>query len=176
MSAQRIRIPASGGLLVATLLLAACGAGVRPSSTLSAADGAAISDSVSRLVAAWREAVVARDTVALATFYSTDAAFRWIEDGEVRYRSATELAEAWRGTVQGVAAMDLLLDQLVITPVGPGAAVVTTAFTQKVTDTAGRSGGFTGATSLVAVSTPDGWRFLTGHTSATANPSTAHRH
>ncbi len=158
------------------VFLAACGGEARPSSGLTAGQQTAIRDSVSTLVDAWRAAVVARDTVALTDFYSGDAAFRWVEDGEARYQSAAALAEAWRGTVQGIAAMDLLLDQVVVTPVGPGAAVVTMAFTQKVTDTAGRSGGFTGATTLVAVSTPAGWRFLVGHTSATANPSTTHQH
>lgn len=158
-----------GSLLTAFLM--ACGGVTESPRGLDAREAAAISDSVAALVSAWQQAVEALDTTDLARFYLADTTFRWIEDGQILYATPSQLLQAWRSTVPAVKEMALILDQTRITPLAPGVALVTTSFIQRVTDTASRQGGFAGATSLIVVDTPNGWRFLTGHTSAAGGPA-----
>lgn len=139
--------------------------------TLDSRAATAITDSVTSLLEAWRTSVQSLDTASLANFYLNDTTFRWIEDGRIRFTSPTELLSAWGSTAAGVREMNLILDQTQVTPLAQGVALVTTSFVQRVTDTAGRQGGFAGATTLVAVDTPEGWRFLLGHTSAAGGPA-----
>ncbi len=147
------------------VLLFACSRGPAPAA-LTAEHRVAMVDSVTTMLTAWREAVNARDADRIATFYAADPQFRWIEDGAVRYTSREQVAEAYKAMLLSLRAMAMTLDNPAVTPLGPGAALVTTGFAQKVTDTTGAITGFAGMLSMTVVHTDSGWQFLAGHTSS----------
>ena len=137
-----------------------------PTASLTPDHRAAMVDSVTAMLAAWREAVGTRSADRVAEFYADDADFRWIEDGTVRYTSRQQIAEAFRRLVPSLRVMELTLDNPQVTPLAAGVALVTTGFAQKITDTAGTTTGFAGALTLTVIHTDAGWRFLAGHTSS----------
>jgi len=63
-------------------------------------------------------------------------------------------------------AMEFTLDNPQVTPLAPGVALVTTVFTQKITDTLGTVTGFAGMLTMTVIHADSGWRFLAGHTSS----------
>lgn len=134
--------------------------------TFDAAQQAAIIDSVESRLTAFRAAVGAMQADSVAQFYLADSTFRWIEDGEVRYHSRSEIAAAIRESAPFMSNAELLYDGTVITPLAPGVASVVTGFAQKFTAPDGQLTGFAGAISAVMVDTPDGWMFQSGHTSS----------
>lgn len=151
------------GCLTALLLGAtACGA---PRATLTAAHRAAMVDSVEGMLTAWRDAFNARDFARAATFYSSDSAFRWLENGEMRFRTARELGDTMQAEGPGLGAVALSLVEPEITPVAPGVAEVTSSFAEKVTDPTGQMTGFAGVMSMTVIHGDSGWRFLVGHVS-----------
>ncbi len=157
--------------LSAVVLLALAACTTAPSTTapaFGAAERAATVDSVQAMLDAWRGAVGTMDVERIASFYATDSAFRWIEDGATRYLSAQQIGDAIRETKGSMQSMELTLVEPQITPLAPGVAVVSTGFTQKFTDTAGVTGGFAGVITMTVVRADSGWRFLVGHTSAIA--------
>jgi ketosteroid isomerase-like protein len=157
MTRQRILV----GLTLAALL------GCRPASTqFTAGHRRAIEDSVQTMLTAWRDALSARDFPRAAGFYSTDPAFRWFEDGELKYRSRKEIGDAMIAMAPGFRAFSVTFIEPEITALAPGVAVVTTNFAQKMTDTSGQTAGFAGALSFTVVHADSGWKFLVGHTSA----------
>ncbi len=123
-------------------------------------------DSVTSMLTAWRQAVSARNADLVAKFYADDPGFRWIEDGTVRYTSRQQVAEAYRSLAPSLRSLEFTLDNPQVTPLAPGVALVTTLFTQKVTDSLGAVTGFAGALTLTVVHADTGWRFLAGHTSS----------
>lgn len=123
-------------------------------------------DSVTSMLTAWRQAVSARNADLVAEFYADDPGFRWIEDGTVRYTSRQQVAEAYRSLAPSLRSLEFTLDNPQVTPLAPGVALVTTLFTQKVTDSLGAVTGFAGALTLTVVHADTGWRFLAGHTSS----------
>jgi hypothetical protein len=133
---------------------------------LTAEHRVAIVDSVTTMLSAWRAAVNSRDAGKMAAFYANDPAFRWIEDGTIRYTSPQQLTDAYRGQLPSLRAMELTLDDPAVTPLAPGSALVTTAFAQKVTDTLGAVSGYAGMLSMTVVHGDSGWQFLAGHTSS----------
>ena len=152
-------------LLPFLLLLLGCSRPV-PSEPLTPEHRAAMVDSVTSMLAAWQAAVDSRDANRVAAFYATEPDFRWIEDGAVRYASAEQVVEAYRSMMPSVRAIELTLDDPQVTPLAAGVALVTTVFTQKVTDTLGEVTGYAGALTMTAIHADSGWRFLAGHTSA----------
>jgi uncharacterized protein (TIGR02246 family) len=130
-------------------------------------------DSVIAMLTAWREAVGTRNVERVAGFYADDPEFRWIEDGMVRYTSRQQLLEAYRGQMPSLRAMEFTLDNPQVTPLAPGVALVTTVFTQKITDTLGTVTGFAGVLTMTVIHADSGWRFLAGHTSSVIPRGTA---
>ncbi len=156
-------------LALLLLLPAACAAPderADEAEPLAAAHARAIVDSVETTLAGYRGAVNALDADAVAAYYLADSTFRWIEDGEIRYRRPSEVAAAIRTFAGSVQRTELLLDGLAITPVAPGVAIVSTGFAQKIEDLEGNVGGFTGAITAVLVHRGDRWLFQVGHTSS----------
>jgi hypothetical protein len=147
------------------LLLAACGRPVS-SGAFTPEHQAAIVDSVTTMLTAWRTAIGSRDANRFQAFYANDPRFRWIEDGVVRYTTPAQIGDAYRATMPGVRALELTLDNPAITPIAPGAALVTTGFAQKFTDTTGAMTGFAGMISMTVIHGDSGWQFLAGHTSS----------
>lgn len=136
---------------------------------LSDAHRIAIADSVRLTLDNFVRAVGAMDPEAIATYYADDPDMRWIEDGEVAYRSPREVAEAIRQLSQTMSATSLTYDGTEIVPVAPGVAVVVTGFAQQFTTLGGETGGFAGAITAVMVNRGGLWLFLSGHTSSAGN-------
>lgn len=153
---------------LATLIaVASCSAPPAPApAVMTAAARAAVVDSVAATMTRWRGAINARDFAVASRFYSADSAFRWYEDGELRYHTAVELGQAMQAGAAAIRTIDFSLIDVHITPLAPDAAAVTTEFTQKMTDTLGQVGGFAGAISMTMVHGAAGWQFLVGHTSS----------
>ena len=148
-------------------MVAACGT---PSPTMTPAHRAAIVDSVHTMIVAWRDALNARDFARAGVYYSSDSAFRWYEDGKLTYTSAQAIRDTMKAMAPGLNEFDVTLIDPKITALGPGAAIVTAEFTEKITDTTKRMVGFAGALSLVVVHADSGWRFLIGHNSSLPPP------
>jgi len=137
---------------------------------LTPAHRAAIVDSVQVMLTAWRDAFNTMEFARAATFYSTDPEFRWFEEGELKYRSAREIADAMTAERPGFRSFALSLIEPQVTPLAPGVAVVTMNFAQKMTDTSGKLLGFAGAVSATVVHADSGWRFLVGHAALLVPP------
>ena len=156
--------------LLATLVIAvapACAA----SSSFTPAHRAAIVDSVHTTIVAWRDALNARDFARAGTYYANDTAFRWYEDGKLTYTSAQAIRDTMKAMAPGLSGFDVTLIDPKITALGPGSAIVTAEFTEKITDTTQRTVGFAGALSLVVVHADSGWQFLIGHNSSLPPPA-----
>lgn len=161
--------------VIPALCFAATLAGCAREAPFTAAHRAAIVDSVTDMLTAFRAAAGSLDPDSLSRFYVADSTFRWIEDGAVRYTSRDDIAAAVRGLRGSVQRSRLLYDGTVITPLAPGIASVVTGFAQQFTMADGSQGGFAGAMTAVVVHRAEGWQFLGGHTSSAAAP-TRERH
>lgn len=147
---------------VAVAVIAGCRS---PGRLLTVEHRRAIVDSVQSTLSAWRDALNAKDFASAATFYSNDPAFRWFEDGELKYRSGKEIGDVMKAMAPVFRSFAVTLIEPEITALAPGVAVVTTNFAQKMTDTSGQTVGFAGALSFTMVRGDSGWKFLVGHTS-----------
>jgi len=154
--------------LVVLVGLTACVTSSAPEFT--AAHRAAIVDSVQAMLAEWRTALNAKDFAKAATFYSTDSAFRWYEDGAPTFHSARAIRDTMLAMRPGLRDFNLTLTDPEITALGPGAAIVTSEFTEKLTDTTGKVVGFAAALSVAVVHDSAGWRLLVGHNSSLRPP------
>jgi len=135
------------------------------SSSLTATHRAAIVDSVQTMLTAWRDAFNAKDFARAATFYSSDSAFRWFENGELKFRTAKELGDTMKAEAPAFRALEMSLVAPQITAVAPGVAEVTSNFAERITDSTGETFGLAGAISMTAVHGDSGWKFLVGHLS-----------
>ncbi len=153
---------------VALLLLVGCSTLPSNSTVLAPAHRAAIVDSVASMVNAWRDAFNARDFARAASYYSSDTAFRWFENGELKFRTARELRDTMLAEAPRLRAMNVTLVGLEITAVAPGVAEVSTGFAEKVTDEKGDIAGYAGSITMTAVHGDSGWKFLVGHSSLVA--------
>lgn len=153
-------------LLIAGLLLTACDRATPERVGLDAPHRSAIIDSVTETLAAFRAAVAVMDVDSVASFYAADSAFRWIEDGELRYRSREAVAAALREAAPYMGNSMLVYDGTVVTPLGPGVASLVTGFAQRFTTPDGVTGGFAGVITAVLVHRHGRWQFLQGHTSS----------
>jgi len=147
-----------------TLLLAGCTGPAEPA--FDQAARAAVIDSVRATLDDFRAAVATMDAERVASFYVADSTLRWIEDGEIRYRSRDEVVGAFRSMEGEVTAIVLSYDGIQVTPLAPGVASVVTGFAQRITRKGGEEGGFAGATTMVLRSEGGRWRFVSGHVSS----------
>lgn len=147
---------------IALLVLAACTPATPP---FNAAHRAALVDSVRTTLDQWRDAFNAKDFARVASFYSSDSAFRWYENGEMKFRSAHELRDTMLAEGPRMQALSMTLVGLEITAIAPGVAEVSSGFTEKITDSAGQTFGLAGAMTMTMVHRDSAWRFLVGHLS-----------
>ncbi len=147
-----------------TLLLAGCTGAAGPAFDQVAR--ATVVDSVRATLDQFRAAVSDMDAERVATFYVADSTLRWIEDGEIRYRSRGEVINAFRSMAGEVTAISLSYDGVQITPLAPGVASVVTGFAQRITRSSGEQGGFAGAATMVLRSEGGRWQFVSGHVSS----------
>ena len=146
-------------------LLAGCRAAAPSGQPFSVEHRAALSDSVTAALEAYRATFVARDFDRTVAFYADDPQFRWYENGELRYGSKAAVAEALRAVGAKLRALELSYFETTVTPLAPGVAAVSTRFAEKVTDSTGVLHGYAGVFSATMVHADSGWRFLVGHTS-----------
>jgi len=102
-------------------------------------------------------------------FYADDRRFRWVEDGEVRYRSRDEVAKGFAQLADlGAATFEHAPPEIVV--LGPDSAILLTSHTTTLGVDRLLPVSFSGAITITLVRTRSGWRFLSGHTS-TARPT-----
>ena len=151
-------------LAIGALSLAAC------SQPPADPPGDGPADTVAEVTAfldSYRAALDGRDTLALPSFYVDDDRFAWLEDGEVRYRSAAQVAASLSALPEGMS-VRTAYDETVVRSVGADGATATMQFLTQIGE--GPSAfEFGGVISMTLERGPDGWRIVTGHTS-TASP------
>ena len=162
----------------AVCALGACGEGTpRDAGTdvsLGDAAGAATDPAVAAAAAqaraaigAYVEAVNAMDLDSAGAFYSESPDFRWIEDGEVGYRSAQASRESLAGLGAMASSLELALSDLSVTGLSADVALATCHFEQKVhIGEGGASFAFSGAMTIVLRREDGRWLFASGHTSS----------
>ena len=162
-----IRAANASGL--AAVLLALCASlGCQPDVVpdgLSEAHAAAIRDSVSSALDAFRELGSGPDPSATARFYSESPAFRFYENGALRYESAADVRVALGGLGPGMRITTEYSD-IDIEALAPGIAIVRSLFESTVRGDDGSAFTYGGAMTTVWVHEADEWRILSGHTSA----------
>ena len=132
---------------------------------LSEAHAAAIRDSLSSALDAFRELGSGPDPTAAAGFYSESPAFRFYENGALRYESAAEV----RAALEAVGAGMRITTEYTNTDIealAPGLALVRSLFESTLRGVGGLAVTYGGAMTTVWVHEADGWRILSGHTSA----------
>ncbi|TVP45862.1 MAG: hypothetical protein EA350_08205 [Gemmatimonadales bacterium] len=157
-----------GGLL---LLSAACASPVPdtapepdPTPGLSSHDETAAE--VAAFLDQYLAAMDARDADFIRAASVDDGRFVWIEDGEVRYRSAEEILAGLNAFPADVV-LRTELSNLEVVPLGGGGAHAWAAFTTMVGTGAG-SFSFGGAINLVVERGAGSWKLVGGHTSSPA--------
>ncbi len=158
---QRPTLPAAFLVLCTSL-------GCRPDAGpagLSEAHATAIRDSVSSTLDAFRELGSGPDPAAAAGFYSESPAFRFYENGALRYGSAAEVRAALEGLGPGMRITTEYSDTD-IEALAPGLALVRSLFESTLQGEGGFEFSYGGAMTTLWVHEPDGWRIVSGHTSS----------
>ena len=132
---------------------------------LSEVHAAAIRDSVSSALDAFRELGSGPDPAAVARFYSESPAFRFYENGALRYESAADVRAALMALGPAMRITTQYTD-IDIAALAPGLALVRSLFESTVRGDGGSAFTYGGAMTTVWVHEGDGWRILSGHTSA----------
>ena len=149
-------------LSLLVLLSAAC---AQPAPELSAGHAAAIRDSVSATLEAFRRYAAASQWDSMTAIYAADSGFRWLENGEVRYRSAAAIRQAL-SEVPATTRIVTSYQDTEILAVAPGVASMNTRFQTQFVDSTTAPFSFGGAITMTLVHHPEGWRIVAGHTSA----------
>jgi len=161
--------PSLGRRVLTAACLALCAtSGCRPDGEpagLSAAHAAAIRDSVSSALDAFRELGSGPDPAAVAAFYSESSAFRFYESGALRYESAADVRAALESLGPGMRVTTEYSDTD-IEPLAPGVTLVRSLFESTLEGEGGFAFTYGGAMTTVWIHEADGWRILSGHTSA----------
>lgn len=119
---------------------------------------------VSAFLDTYLGALETRDAEAVSEQYVTDGRFEWIEDGEIRYRSAADVLAGLESLPADMAIVTEYQDR-VITPVGDRGAKLSTRFRTVIGEGPG-SFSFGGMMTMVLEHGPTGWRVVSGHTSS----------
>ena len=106
------------------------------------------------------------DGVDMTDPYADDPAFRWIEDGEVRYGSYDELKQTFDSLDQMFSEVAMKLIDTVVIPLGSDAALVSSLFRQEVELADGTPFTIEGGISMTVVQRENRWLFIAGHTSS----------
>ena len=157
-------------LALALLLGLTAGSALR-AQELSQAQAAAIRQGAQATLDAYRELAAAGRWDALMQLYADDPGFRWVESGTVVARAGDEIRHHLKELPAGTHVENTYQDTE-ITPVAPGAAVVTTLFQTRLVDPKGGGYSFGGAMTLTLVQRGDGWKILSGHASSPSRRGT----
>ncbi len=110
------------------------------------------------------EAIEARDETKIRAAYVSDDRFTWIEDGKVRYRTATEVFTGL-ATIPAGTPIRTELKNLTVVTIGQTGAHAWADFSTTI-GTQPRGFTFGGVISLVLEKHDDKWRLVGGHTSS----------
>ena len=144
----------------------ALGAGsVAGATAMSAAQDARVDSEVRAALERFAGRVNAADWEAVIDCYAADPRFRWLEDGEVRYGSRDEVAEAYRGLGGVFTEFEILLTAVRVQPLADDAAAVSLLFHQSMATASGMRLEIEGAILATMIDSDGVWRFLLGHTS-----------
>ena len=102
--------------------------------------------------------------------YAEDERFYWIERGRVAYPSRQVLAQAFLGLGEVIEDSSIELSDHRVTMLPGGYAYASAHAQQRMAFGDGQAIEFAGVMSILLVETPDGWRFLSGHTSMEPPP------
>ena len=123
-----------------------------------------LSDEVAGFLESYLLSLETRDGAALRTFYADGDRFEWIEDGEIRYRSADEVL-AGLAALPSDAAIHTEYENRTVIPVGTDGARVSARF-RTVIGEGPAAFEFGGMMTMVLEKGPTGWRIVGGHTSS----------
>lgn len=107
---------------------------------------------------------------AALAMYAEDERFYWIERGRVAYPSREVLAQAFLGLGEAIEDSSIELSDHRVTMLPGGYAYASAGASQQMTFAGGQAIAFSGVMSILLVDTPNGWRFLSGHTSMEPPP------
>lgn len=125
----------------------------------------AIRDSAATTLQALRRYSEAAQWDSLAVLYSDAPAFRFVENGHVRYRSAAEIRQALASVPSGTRIQNTYRETEIVA-LAPGLADVTTLFQTSFVDSGGARFSYQGAVTLTLAHEPTGWRIIRGHSSS----------
>lgn len=146
------------------LLLVSVAGCASATSGLPQVHAAAIQDSIRTTLDAFRRHSTNRQWDSLAAMYAPDSSFRWIENGEVRYRSAGEIRTAF-ARLSSTMRIETTYRDTEIMPLAAGIASVLSRFETRFMDST-TSFSFGGAISMVLMHRANGWKIVSGHSSA----------
>lgn len=132
---------------------------------LTEARAAAIRDSVAAAMEVFESLGAAADWEAVGDFYADSPAFRFYENGELRYRTADDVRAALLDLPPGMRVSTEYSDTN-IAVLGPGLAHVRARFESTFSSPDGSGFSFGGAVTMLWVHETGGWRILSGHSSA----------
>lgn len=136
-----------------------------PAPGLDDAHRAAIQDSVADFLEEFRSQSAAGVRGSVLELYVDDASLRWVEDGQVRYRSIRDIADAL-GNLPPETRIETSYDDVEIMPLAPGTAWTVMRFRSELVDSTGVRFGFGGAITMVLSHRPRGWQIVGGHVSS----------
>ena len=132
---------------------------------LTEAHAEAIRDSVAAAMEEFRNLGEAADREAVGNFYSESPAFRFYENGELRYESAGDVRAALADLGPGMR-ITTEYSETDIEPLAPGLAQVRSRFESTLSGEGGFELSYGGAVTMLWVHETGGWRILSGHSSA----------
>lgn len=138
-------------------------------SQLTDAWASAIRDSAAATLQAIRRHSEAAQWDSMAALYSEAPAFRFVENGQMRYRSAAAIREALASVPKGTRIQTQYRDTEIVA-LAPGLADVMTLFQTSFVDSAGARFSYEGAISLILAHELAGWRIIRGHSSSPPPP------
>jgi len=116
--------------------------------------------------AAYSRALNAADWTRVISFYADDPRFEWIEDGEVRYASKDAIAPSFEAMKETGSTIVFKNEPPHVAVLAPGVAALRTTFETTIVDKEGKPFTFGGLLTIDLIKTPNGWKFLRGHTSS----------
>ncbi|MDX2193546.1 MAG: nuclear transport factor 2 family protein [Gemmatimonadales bacterium] len=155
--------------LLGLAIAAPCVARAQAPAALGAAQAAAIGDSVRAMLAAFNADAAAGRWEAMVGWYDDRPAFRWVENGVVRYRSRDDIRRGLAALPPGLRVETRYTDTEV-TALAPGVALLVTAFETTFTGMGPQPFRFGGLLTATVVRRAEGWRFASGHSSSPPPP------
>jgi len=147
-------------VVIASMALCACTGPAEQQSL----DPTALEAELSEFLATYLTVLENRDLDRLTDLYAPAGRFHWIEDGQLRYRSADEVARGLE-SLPPDATLRTEFSEQIITALGDRGAVASMRFETVVGDGPGAFA-FGGMMSIALEREGDGWKIVAGHTSS----------